>query len=416
MRIVTDMQSSHRKIHQEALSPFLGISYKDPNAIELAQKQISGRSYPRQELVHVLRDYNTLIGNDVLALQNIERLISAEQGCVVTGQQLGLMGGPAYTILKGISCLLMARESGAVPVFWLATEDHDVGEIDHTYLLDAYGNLKYFHLSLPKDGRCVEDLKLSENNIEVIHQFLRAASIDKARWPKINESYAITMAQVMVQLFAGTGMVFVEPKLLRSLARPFFRREIEDCSELQNVLQATTARLVSAGGKEVISFNGGTNLFLKDSEGRHHKILFNQGSFQSGKQNFSKQDLLSLIDEQPWRFSTNVAARPMLQSLLIPTLAYVAGPSEWDYYCQLGDYHRAHGISMPCIVPRLSATFIPPYAADILTKCKIDPTQEIPLHWRDVLPSLGDGFEQLAADWQQSVLKQFRNEISLRDS
>lgn len=413
MRIVTDFQSDSLKAFREAFLPFLGLSYLDPNALKLAQEQISGRNYPREGLVSILREYNTLLGNDNLALQNIENILAPNQGCVITGQQLGFMGGPAYTILKGISCLLLARETGAVPVFWLATEDHDVAEIDHTYLLDAYGNLKYFHLSLPKDGRCVEDLKLSENNIEIIHQFLHAASIDKAQLPKLNESYAITMAQVMVQLFAGTGMVFIEPKLLRPLARPFFKREIENCTELQHVLQATTARLIAAGGKDVISFNGGTNLFLKDPEGRRRKIIYEHGSFQSGKQKFSKLELLSLIDEQPWRFSSNVAARPVLQSLLIPTLAYVAGPNEEKYFCQLGDYHQAHGISMPCIVPRLSATFIPPYAKDILTKCKIDPSKLIPLHWKDVLPKLEEGFEQLASDWQQSALKQFRNEISL---
>lgn len=413
MRIIKDIRSMPKNPN-EALSSFLGISYQDPDAIVQAQKQILDHSYPRQELVAILRQYNTLIGNDAPALQNIERLAYSEQGCIVTGQQLGLMGGPAYTILKGISCLSMARANGAIPVFWLATEDHDVAEIDHTYLLDAYGNLKYFHLSFPKDGRCVEDLKLSEPNIEVIHQFLQSASIDKADWPQINESYAQTMAQVMVQLFGGTGMVFLEPKLLRPLARPFFRREIEECVELQTVLQETTARLIAAGGKEVISFNnGGTNLFLKDEQGYRRKILFENGSFHSGKQNFTKQDFLSLMDDRPERFSTDVAARPVLQSLLIPTLAYIAGPSELDYYRQLGDYHRAHSVSMPCIVPRLSATFIPAFAADIMAKCKIDPSQEIPLHWIDLQPSLGDGFARMAADWQQSALKEFRNEIPL---
>lgn len=413
MRIVADTQSLSLKSHQEVLSSFLGISYREPDAMIRAHQQISGHSYPRQELIHVLRQYNMLIGNDAKALQNIEQLVSSRQGCIVTGQQLGLMGGPAYTILKGISCLLLARESGSIPVFWLATEDHDVAEIDHTYLLDAYGNLKYFHLSFPKDGRCVEDLILSEKNIDVIHRFLEAASISRAHYPAIHESYAQTMAQGIVQLFAGTGMVFVEPKLLRSLARPFFRREIENQVDLQNVLKTTTAQLLSAGGEEMISFKEGTNLFFKDDGGRRRKILFDNGSFHIGKQNITEKDLLSLIDEQPSRFSTNVAARPVLQSTLIPTVAYIAGPSELNYYRQLKDYHQAHGISMPCIVPRLSATLIPGYAAEILRKCNIDLTKEIPLHWMDLQPSLGNGFVQMAEDWQQVALKQFGNEISL---
>lgn len=410
MRIVADTQSLSQS-HQETLSSFLGISYRQPDALTLAHQQILAQSYPRQELISILRLYNMMIGNDSKALQNIERLASSQQGCIVTGQQLGLMGGPAYTILKGISCLLLARESGAIPVFWLATEDHDIAEIDHTYLLDAYGNLKYFHVSFPKDGRCVEDLLLSEKNIDVIHRFLDAASIDRAHYPKIHESYTQTMAQVMVQLFAGTGMVFVEPKILRSLARPFFRREIENRAVLQNILKETTAQLLSAGGEETVSFKEGTNLFFKDSEGRRRKILFDNGSFYIGKQTITEKDLISLIDDQLGRFSTNVAARPVLQSLLIPTVAYVAGPTEIEYYRQLKDYHRAHGISMPCIVPRISATLIPAYAAEILSKCSIDPMKDIPLHWMDLQPSLGHGFMQMVADWQQAALKQFGNEI-----
>ncbi|MBA3816788.1 MAG: bacillithiol biosynthesis cysteine-adding enzyme BshC [Parachlamydiaceae bacterium] len=415
MRIVANTQLNPLKPNHEVLLPFLGISYLDPNAMAKAHQQISEHSYPRKELISILRKYNSLLGNDTLALHNIERLSSLQQGCVVTGQQLGLMGGPAYTILKGISCLLLARESGAVPIFWLATEDHDVAEIDHSYLLDAYGNLKNFHLSFPKDGRSVEDLKLTEHNVAVIHQFLQSASINKVLWPKINESYAQTMAQVLVQLFAGTGMIFLEPKLLRPLARSFFRREIENFQDLHHVLKGTTSKLLKAGGKEIISFSDAeaTNLFLKDEKGHRFKILFKNGSFQSGKQRYTEEDLLFLIDEQPWRFSTNVAARPVLQSLLIPTLAYIAGPTELNYFHQLGDYHQAHAVPMPCIVPRISATLIPAYAAEILAKCKIDPSMEIPSHWNDLLPQLNDGFVQMTADWKQSAWQQFENEISL---
>lgn len=411
--VASDISMNSRQPNYQATSSFLGFSGEEPEVMRQVYKHMACNIYPRQELVNTLAAYNLQLGNDTLALQNIERLISNEQGCIVTGQQLGLMGGPAYTILKGISCLIMARKYGAVPIFWLATEDNDIAEIDHTYLLDSYGNLKYFHLSLPKDGRAVEDLSLSEKNLGVINQFLDSAFIDKKQCPDTGSgSYAQIMAQFMVRLFADTGMVFVEPKLLRPLARSFFKREIEDCENLQHILKETTGRLIAAGGKETIVFNNGTNLFLKDAFGRRCKIHYNGKIFQSGEQDYIKKDLLFLVDEEPWRFSTNVAARPVLQSLLIPTLAYVAGPSEMEYFCQLGDYHKAHGVTMPYIAPRLSATLIPEYAVDILSKCHIDPDKEIPLHWGDLLPFIQEKVVKIGADWRQSTMKELGNAIS----
>jgi hypothetical protein len=84
-----------------------------------------------------------------------------------------------------------------------------------------------------------------------------------------------------------------------------------------------------------------------------------------------------------------VAARPVLQSLLFPTLAYVAGPSEVAYYHQLKDYHSFHKVPMPWIVPRLSATMILPDAEVFLQKCQLNPWEKIPSRWDEIIPSLG---------------------------
>src|ERR1700722_14421158 len=113
------------------------------NFVEQAESSVlmpADRNYPRSQLHHLLKEYNQTIGNDQPALENAERILQSETACVITGQQLGMMGGPSYTILKGISCLLFACKINAIPIFWLATEDHDISEIDHTYLLDSLGN------------------------------------------------------------------------------------------------------------------------------------------------------------------------------------------------------------------------------------------------------------------------------------
>lgn len=370
-----------------SLAPFLGLSYLDPQAFDLAKKQVDRQrdNYPRESLATILREYNQLIGNDSPALENIKKIGEPNSYCVVTGQQLGMMGGPLYTILKGISCLLIAKQTGAIPVFWLATEDHDIPEVDHTYLLDAAGNFKKFHLSLPRDGRAVENIDLTSTNVDQIEEFWNFLKIPPQILPKARDFYSHSMIQLMASLFAGTGMVFVEPKLFRPLAIPFFEKELKECQAIQSILMETTDRLVQAGGNPIIKVGGATNLFLVDEHHKRQKLLFNGKQFSAGKENFTLDELLDKVRKDPQSFSCNVAVRPVLQSTLLPVIAYVGGPSEVDYHRQLGDYHLFHGVEMPRIVPRLSATFIHANAATILASSGLKPWEQLPMHREDVI-------------------------------
>ncbi|NGX43843.1 MAG: putative cysteine ligase BshC, partial [Chlamydiae bacterium] len=321
--------------HETGLSSFLEIPPHDPEGMKKAEDQLAGRKYWRKEISDLLLTYNQSIGNDAVAFQKIQELQNDNTYCVFTGQQLGFMSGPAYTILKGIACLLLAREANAVPIFWLATEDHDVGEIDHTYLLDTLGNLSKFHLSLPKDGRFVEELFLTTKHFKVINEFLEAVELpDLIKDLSGETSYTKMMVHIMVRLFSGTGLVFVEPYILRNLASSFFQKEISECDEIMKVLQNTTQKFVEAGGKGALDVSEGTNLFLK-MEGKFRCKIHRDGDgFHVGREKFSKEELLIIVESEPERFSTNAAARPLLQSTLFPTLAYVAGPTELTYYHQ----------------------------------------------------------------------------------
>lgn len=373
-------------IDGDSLSSFLGVSYRNSQAFEVLLQQLKHKHYPRSQLVAQLKKYNISIGNDAFAFDHIDSLVNPSKYCVVTGQQLGMMTGPLYMILKGITCLLIAKETNSIPVFWLATEDHDIAEIDRTYLLDHKGNLEQYHLSFPKDGRPVEDLELSEKNIEILLKFAKAVNL-KIQGNDISVSYCQTMAHFLAKLFAGTGMVFLEPKLLRPLAKDFWEKEIKECVKIKKILEKTTSELINSGGKPILNFEKGTNLFLK-VDGRRLRLSLEGELFKAGSNTYSKNDLFNLIKTNPEYFSTDVAARPVLQSLLLPTLAYVAGPTEIEYHRQLGDYFKFHQAVMPCILPRLSATLIPPYAADILNKCGLNPWDEIPQNWRELMPEL----------------------------
>lgn len=370
--------------------------------------QVGKRQYPRDKIATLLHDYNQKIGNDAAAFANIEALKNPQSVCVITGQQLGLMGGPSYTILKAISCLLVAREKGAIPIFWLATEDHDIVEIDHAYLLDPLGNLKKYTMHLPKDGRPVEDLELSAKNQQVLHEFLEHLKLPTSLIPEIGTSYSLTMANFLTKLFAGTGLVFLEPRLLRTLAVPFFQQEIADCDRILSILQATSKEVAVP----VIPFLESTNLFMKTPQGLRRKIRKIEGGFWVGQEKFSKEDLLELIRHEPDKFSTNVASRPLLQSLLFPTIAYVGGPSEIAYHQQLVDYFKLYGVPMPKVIHRLSASLIPAQSATILKKCHLEPWNPLPHHWIELMPEVASSVGQINSEWESSLFSRFKEDLS----
>lgn len=323
---------------------------------------VAGRSYPRKELSQILLSYNQKIGNDEAALQNARKLADAESVCVLTGQQLGLLGGPIYTILKGISCLIEARKRNAIPIFWLATEDHDIGEIDHAYLIDNLGNLKKYHLSFPKNGKFVEDLVLTESHIAEIKRFFEHLYLEIPVPFKVGDLYAESMARLLADLFKGTGLLFIEPHLLRAHAIPIIEKELRHAHAILEKVNAA------------FDFTEGTNIFLKNEQGKRCKVFQDATGYHADGSYFN----LEKVHETPERFSTNVAARPIVQSFLFPTVAYVAGPNEIQYYQKLAELHHFHDIPMPTLIPRMQATFIPRQIADFLEKIGMQPWENIP--------------------------------------
>jgi bacillithiol biosynthesis cysteine-adding enzyme BshC len=352
---------------------------------------IANGHYSREALVALLRDYQLQIDNlDAHAAQSLDLLASPRSFCVVTGQQVGLMGGPSYTILKAISCLKLARELGAVPIFWAATEDHDVLEVSRTTLLSERGDLKTFQVSLP-ERHFVEDLLLTEQHVEEIQRFCEAAHLSWIEWSSLfqpTSRYATVMIQVMCKLFAGTGLLFIEPHLLRRSAVNFFERELRETEKIRHLLLRTSHQLEERGEKPEITFpEEDTNLFYKSAEGVRLKIHQERENFIIDKRTFSLEEMLKQLHDMPERFSTNVAARTVLQSLLLPTIAYVAGPAEMRYYAQLKQYHAYHGVGMPWIVPRLSATLIPEQAALWLNLLNIGPEMPLPAKAAATVPA-----------------------------
>lgn len=403
-----------RKNHAQAIVRFMDPIIK--TIVRKEQNPFVGIETPSLESLPVLGDYPFLSSvcdqlinyNNSIGCEAIDSIRKLRQGspCVVTGQQLGFMGGPIYTILKGISALLVARELGAIPIFWLATEDHDLDEINHTYTLSPRGDLQRYRLKFPHQPLFVEDLILRAGDISEIERFMTSVSIN-IPIPKIGERYATAMARLLAFLFRGTPMLFIEPYLLRPFSYDFFKEELISAPLLEQLLIQQTDHLAEQQKITPIQPSGATHLFFKTKEGYRQKITWEENSFNIGRDRYTEKQILALLASGPEKFSCGVAARPLLQSYHLPVQAYIAGPTEVRYLLQLQPLFTHHQLPLPLVIPRIHATLLTKEAADVLEKCHLNPWDILPKSWKDwdgANTIFGSFFANAFTDEENSVI------------
>ncbi len=372
---------------------------REPASFSSVRKQILSKTYPRRELAAILEKYNLEIGNRAAVAHWKSKLWQPDCLYVITGQQLGVAGGPLLLILKAITAIKLATQEGAIPLFWLATEDHDIGEIDHTYVIKQTGDIQKFRLSFPKGG-FVEDLLLTEAHLKQFKELLAGFNILSADWLSPNMRFAEAMARLLASLFQDTPLLFIEPFCLRQLAAPYFKQEILRGREIEQAIALTTNQLAARQLPTPLKLNG-PNLFFKTAAGQRIKIRrAAENTYAIGHRQLTTAEVITLIEETPQYFSSSAASRPLIQSSLFPTLAYVAGPTEKLYYSQLDEYHKLLAVPFPQIFSRITATLTLPAAENTLNKLRLSPWETLPTSWSELL-HLNDDLHCMNALWQQ---------------
>src|SRR5215813_13634307 len=331
----------------EKVSGFYAHAPKLENAAGLA----SALHYPqsrRSAVAAVLREQNEGWAADRKALDNITRL---ETGAVavVSGQQVGLFGGPAYAFYKALSAIEGARlltKTGveAVPVFWMATEDHDLDEVRHTTFFHG-GKLNRFEL--PADvgvGAPVGTLKLGAQ----IAELARAASVmlggpaagEIAELLRAcystDETYSSAFAKLFAGLFSSRGLILLDPldHRFHRLAEPVYRQAAEERGELNEALLARNKELDRDGFAAQVKVTGRSTALFYMGNGAREAIRANGSRFQADSVSWSTQELATAISQSPEAFSPNALLRPVVQDYLLPTVAYIGGPAEISYFAQ----------------------------------------------------------------------------------
>lgn len=380
----------------ERLSPFFAADPYEASSWKSVAASLDGGGHPRADVTSALAKLNRELEADESALASVEALGDGALA-VVTGQQVGLLGGPLYTLYKALSAVRLARWAEellgrrVVPLFWMDADDHDFDEVRRAYVVDGSHQLVELGYSdADESARIPVGSRTLGDGIAELLETLRAtlpesefkadvaAALERCYRPGRTLSQAF--GSWLLTLTRGTGLAVVDPTLgeLKAVAGSLFEREADEESRSSEIVRATTENLVSLGYHEQASpTDGHLNLFYS-SPARHAVSFGKRGRHHGGwglsgdGARLSKSDVLRRIREEPECFSPNVLLRPIYQDTLLPTLAYVAGPNELAYFAQLGDVYRHFGVSMPLIASRTSLTIVERPQARFLERYAVD--------------------------------------------
>lgn len=371
----------------EKLSDFYAANPFNSDAIaqKIDQFQFQGN---RRKAAEIFTSFNQQFDVHQNAFDNLDRLKDNGALAIVTGQQLGIYGGPLYTMLKIVSVIHLAeqleQEHGrpVIPFFWLADEDHDYEEVRGLNIL-ADNEVKNF--ALPSRGNhlpAVAEMSLPEQ-LQELRSHLRDSLYDTdfsdELWELLDQSFqkgntfVKSFGLFVSKLFSKHGLVLAgsnHPKVKKATGT-YLKQSIAEADAIRKYLEEQSHKLDDQFHQQVTLYD--SNLFYLDEEAGRTKISRNGDVWQTDAGGeWSNQELIQEIEEQPEKFSPNVFLRPVLQDGLLPTLGYIAGPGETAYYGQMKKFYSCFDLDMPVIFPRLSATMIEPAIDRIMNELPFD--------------------------------------------
>ena len=352
--------------------------------------QVTYDEVRRAKVSEILERQNRGWGASAKTVANIERL---RRGALtaVTGQQVGLFGGPLFSIFKALTAVKLAEEATAagvecVPVFWLATEDHDLAEVNHIALPAEQGELERLTAEANAfDGQAVADAPVGRVKFgpEMDAVVERAAALlgdsEVPAWLREayrpGQSLGSAFGLLFAKLFAEWGVILLDPadKEFHDLAKPLFRSAVQRAAELDEALLARGKAIEAAGYHQQVKVTAASTLLFEIKNGartvvRRRSNGGDGAEFAVGEERASAEELMERIEKAPENFNPNALFRPVVQDYLLPTLVYTGGAAEIAYFAQAAVvYEKMLGRVTP-ILPRFSATLVEAKAERLLTR------------------------------------------------
>ncbi|HXF13370.1 MAG TPA: bacillithiol biosynthesis cysteine-adding enzyme BshC [Terriglobales bacterium] len=346
---------------------------RSPRLLEWAKEESGRIQYPaerRGQISAILERQNRAWGASPNTLENIERLRSGACA-IVTGQQVGLFGGPVFSIYKALSAVKLAQEArklgvDAVPVFWLATEDHDFEEVNQVQLPGADGRLQ----TLVSGAESKPDAPVGSVSFgpEIEQAVARTTELlgdsevtGLLGCYRSGENFGSAFAKFFTRVFADFGVILLDgsdPDLDR-IAAPLYSAALDHAPEVTQALLDRDAKLHATGYHQQVKVTSSSTLLFAMRDGARVPIhQAKTGEFLVGEERVSRQQLLDLAAKSPQSFSPNVLLRPVVQDYLLPTLTYIGGAAEVAYFAQAAAVYESLANRTTPVIPRFSATLI----------------------------------------------------------
>jgi bacillithiol biosynthesis cysteine-adding enzyme BshC len=316
------------------------------------------------------------------------RAIELEQPravAVVSGQQACLFGGPLLVLYKALAVLALAERLAAehdgpvVPIFWVASTDHDFTEIRSLSVCEAAGSpheLRYAPHVEPV-GQPAARIVIDDTIAGLVDAFAAAGPPSASREAAVaglrnayqpGRSLSEAFARLLSAYLPDLVMLDASDPMLAQHAVPILEREISEGSPTSRLAEATAARLVTAGYDLQVPVRAGfLNLFVY-AEGQRRALALREGGMEVRGTNitFPIERAIAHLRQNPTDWSPNALLRPLVQDHVLPVAAYVGGPAEIAYHAEIGDGYAAFGIPRPVLVPRPSLTLVEPAQARFL--------------------------------------------------
>ena len=362
----------------------------DPDSYQTIANKLQGWRGDRTGLVEILKRQNEAFGCGEATFENIRRLRGPETFAVVTGQQVGLLSGPAFTLYKALTAVKLAQSISAqglpcVPVFWLATQDHDLEEVAQTAAFDDEYNLVPLHDAgeSPVPRSPVGHVRLTaqiNTALESLEKTLPAGEPRDRLLRDLRDCYqpgvtwSQSFARLMARLFSAWGVILIDPleRSVAQIARPVFDQALAQAGELGAGLLRRSTALESAGYHAQVRVTDESTLVFVTRDGSRLPLQQREGTlFIDGTERVSLAELKTGADDGRIQLSANALLRPIVQDVLLPTLAYVAGPSELAYLGQSQILYASFGRPQPIIFPRAAFTLVDRRVERIQEKYKL---------------------------------------------
>ncbi|WMT27914.1 bacillithiol biosynthesis cysteine-adding enzyme BshC [Bacillus aerius] len=335
------------------------------------------RSFPREALADYMSAYHAKFESAAMR-ENIEKIRDERSVMVVGGQQAGLLAGPLYTIHKIISIIQFAKEKESelgvpvIPVFWVAGEDHDVDEINFVYTSGEKGPVKQklplHHVKKTAAKRTSLHQEKTERWLRDVFSTYEESAYTNDLFDQLlrclrkSETFTDFFEWIVCDLFEEDGLLLLNSGDfgVKPLERTLFKQIVESSDEIVARLNNTQAAMEQAGYQPIIEAGDHqANLFYEYDDERF-LIEKENGQFSISEVGltWTKDELLQEVEEHPERFSNNVVTRPLMQETLLPTLAFMAGHGEVNYWGELKGIFEYFDVKMAPVLPRLHVTIL----------------------------------------------------------